>query len=209
LDKISAYLFRISLGEFSVRIPLSKKDDIFNEFIASLNLLFDDLEDFYSGLKKEIAQSKIKFKMYLDNSPLAIFVANEKGEYVYNNKAAVALLGYSLEEFLHLKVSDLTREDKKENSRKSFKEVLKKGYFTNEFSLKHKNGKYVLVKLTALKMPDNQVIAICEDIGPRKKFEKELEEKIKETEKLNKFMVGRELKMIELKKEIKRLRSLE
>lgn len=36
---------------------------------------------------------------------------------------------------------------------------------------------------------------------------KDLEEKIREVEKLNKLMVGRELKMIELKKEIARLKQ--
>jgi len=49
------------------------------------------------------------------------------------------------------------------------------------------------------------VVAILRDITERKKTEEELKEKNEELEKFNKFAVGRELKIIELKNKIKEL----
>lgn len=43
------------------------------------------------------------------------------------------------------------------------------------------------------------------DVSEQEKFEKQLQEKIEELEKMNRLMVGRELRMIELKKKIKEL----
>ncbi|OGZ18896.1 MAG: hypothetical protein A2Z68_01325 [Candidatus Nealsonbacteria bacterium RBG_13_38_11] len=49
------------------------------------------------------------------------------------------------------------------------------------------------------------VVALIRDITERKKTEEELREKNEELEKFNKFAVGRELKIIELKNKIKEL----
>ena len=45
------------------------------------------------------------------------------------------------------------------------------------------------------------------DISQNKKSEENLKEKMEELEKLNKLMVGRELKMIELKNELNKLKN--
>ncbi|MFH1440471.1 MAG: PAS domain-containing protein [Candidatus Omnitrophota bacterium] len=50
-----------------------------------------------------------------------------------------------------------------------------------------------------------QMIESCIDITSRKKLEQELVNKIKRLEKFNKSAVGRELRMIELKKKIREL----
>jgi len=46
---------------------------------------------------------------------------------------------------------------------------------------------------------------IVRDISEQKKYEETIKEKINELEKFNKFMMGREVKMLELKKEINEL----
>jgi len=45
------------------------------------------------------------------------------------------------------------------------------------------------------------------DVAERKKMEETLRQKLEEVEKLNKFMVGREVKMVEIKEENERLRE--
>jgi len=50
-------------------------------------------------------------------------------------------------------------------------------------------------------------VTIFEDITSRKKAEKEIEEKMEEIQKMNDIMIGRELKMVELKEELEKLQN--
>jgi SMC interacting uncharacterized protein involved in chromosome segregation len=50
-------------------------------------------------------------------------------------------------------------------------------------------------------------VTIFEDITSRKKAEKEIEEKMEEIQKMNDVMIGRELKMVELKEELEKLQN--
>ena len=45
----------------------------------------------------------------IENGPSAVFVADENGKYVAVNQAACSLLGYTREELLDLRVSDVAR----------------------------------------------------------------------------------------------------
>ena len=45
----------------------------------------------------------------IENGPAAVFVADENGKYVAVNQAACSLLGYTREELLGLRVSDVAR----------------------------------------------------------------------------------------------------
>jgi hypothetical protein len=51
------------------------------------------------------------------------------------------------------------------------------------------------------------IVTTCEDISGRKKMETEIRERVDELEKFYKMSVGREVKMKELKREIKRLKA--
>jgi hypothetical protein len=51
------------------------------------------------------------------------------------------------------------------------------------------------------------VVTTCEDISGRKKMESEIRQRVEELEKFYRMSVGREVKMKELKKEIRRLKA--
>jgi PAS domain S-box-containing protein len=85
----------------------------------------------------------------------------------------------------------------------------------NPFDLEHsivKNGKRHWYNANISIKRDSSgefdgVIVVIRNITTSKKMQEEMEEKISELQKLNKLMIGRELKMIELKETIKKLKK--
>jgi hypothetical protein len=62
--------------------------------------------------------------------------------------------------------------------------------------------KDIYLKVYAFKNAENQFTVAFEDVTATKVAEKKLTEKMEEMEKLNKLMIGRELRMAELKNEL-------
>ena len=122
--------------------------------------------------ERMLKASEERFRLYVENSPSAIFVANPKAEYEYVNAAASKMLGYSVEELLSMSIPKVSYYPR---DLSSFATLKKNGKITVEIILKHKNGEPVYVNLNAVKLPNGKLIAFCEDITERKKAEEELE----------------------------------
>jgi two-component system sensor histidine kinase/response regulator len=86
------------------------------------------------------------------------------------------------------------------------KELLEKKTITVEGIEKRKDGTTFPVEARVTMFENNGEnfsIGIVRDIGERKEAEKKLEERTNDLERLNKLMIGRELKMAELKDKLK------
>ncbi|MFC1626230.1 PAS domain S-box protein [Pseudomonadota bacterium] len=87
--------------------------------------------------------------------------------------------------------------------------------FESEFRMRHKDGHWVDILARArLAMDESgnelaprRLIGTHVDISDRKHVERELKHRLDEIERMNKLMIGRELKMEELRQEIKRLKE--
>jgi PAS domain S-box-containing protein len=129
-----------------------------------------------SELKKaeeRLQESETKFKMYLENSPVAVFVVNTEGKYEYVNEAASKLLGYSAKELLGMSIPQIAFKDDHQ-ALGSFATLKETGKILMEVRLKNNESKAVVVSLNAVKLPDGKLIAFCENITERKKAEETL-----------------------------------
>lgn len=91
-----------------------------------------------------------------------------------------------------------------------FKKVYKTGklyqdieseYFDSKKNLRFFRDNFVF------KISENEIVSVYNDVSDRVYRREELEKKMQELEKFNSIMSGRELKMIELKKEIEELKN--
>jgi len=175
----------------------------------------------YRGLIEDITEKK-KLEDDINNmfnlSNYMVCKADLKtGRFIKISSAFSKILGWSEEELLSKPFTDFIhpKDVKKTNNAineqmKEGKEILK---FENRY--KTKKGDYVWLEWSAHPVPEENVsYSSAYDITYRKKTEKKLREnqedsqrRNEELEKINNLMVGRELKMIELKKEIKKLKS--
>jgi PAS domain S-box-containing protein len=146
-----------------------------------------------------------------------IYDFNEKKN-VYCNKGIETVLGYSVEEIRDMgerMISLLMHPEDfivyTESVIPRYKTAKDKEQISSVYRMKHKNGQWVWLESTETiyrRQADGvpvQIFGVIRDITNEKQMLEMLKLKLVETEKTNALMVNRELRMVELKKQIKDL----
>lgn len=164
----------------------------------------EEMEDIHKG-----------YLMTLETSLDAIVSVDNKGIIRVWSRAAERTFGYSKEEALGKPVEMIIPEEYMERHREGFKRFAstgKGGFIGNVMEVEglRRDGSLIPLELSlsALKINGWWATAVLRDISERKKLEDELSRRLEETERINKVMVGREIKMGEMKREIKRLKAI-
>lgn len=176
-------------------------------------------KDVLQATVRDISQEKeAKRKIELlagivESSDDAILSKDLKGKILSWNFGAEELYGYKAGEIIGKNISILLPSDRPDEIPDILKKV-EKGEKIKHFETKRKckNNSVIDVSLSVSPIKDeyNKIIgasSIARDISEEIKIKEELKERYSESEKFNKLMVGRELKMIELKEEIKKLKN--
>ncbi len=134
------------------------------------------------------------------------------------NEATIRVTGVPREQLIGADFSNYFTEPEK--AREGYQQVFAKGFVTDyPLTIRHKDGRLTDVLYNASVYKDTLgnvlgVFAAARDVTARKRIEEELAEqrrreldRLAELEKFQKLTVGRELKMVELKKEIEELRK--
>ncbi len=132
------------------------------------------------------------------------------------NEATVKVTGVPREQLIGTDFSNYFTEPAK--AREGYQQVFAKGYVTDyPLTIRHKDGRLTDVLYNASVYKDTRgnvlgVFAAARDVTARKRVEEELAEqrrreldRLAELEKFQRLTVGRELKMVELKKAIEEL----
>lgn len=165
-------------------------------------------------IESEKKESQQKFKELFEESPVGIELFDINGKLTEINESALDIFGVS--DAKYVKGFDLFNDPSinKENLN-----LIKKGESCSyeaifDFSQVKKNKLYptkkigiitIKVAITPITKGAKGYLAQITDITKDKDSEKKLKLKYEEIENMNKLMIGRELKMIELKEKIKKL----
>ena len=161
-----------------------------------------------------LRESEEKIRMITGSANDAIMMMDHKGNISYWNKAAERMFDYTEEEVIGKNLHALLVPERfHAGFSKGFEVFKETGQGdaigkTLEVAGVGKNGKEfpVELSLSAVKLRDRwNAIGLIRDISERKAVEEELKKKAEELEAFNRLAVGREFKMIELKKEINAL----
>ncbi len=166
-------------------------------------------------LEKRLRENIEIFKSVVEHARDAIIMIDDDGKVIFWNKCAEEMFGYKAEEIIGKDIHLLCAPKRYYDSyRRGFDLFRKSGEGevigkTTEVTALRKNGEEFPVELSvgAFRMKNGwHAVAIVRDISERKRMEKELKDKIEELERFYNMAVDRELRMIELKKEIDDLR---
>ncbi|MDZ7672914.1 MAG: PAS domain S-box protein [Halanaerobiales bacterium] len=120
-----------------------------------------------------LKESEQKFRTYIENAPVGIFVTDDKGNIKEINKHAVKMTDYDKEELLNMSLVDLSVKEKREVDY-----ILKKFESREKIELEDKfikkNGNKFYAKVNGIVIGENKFLGFVEDIDRRVKMENRL-----------------------------------
>lgn len=172
------------LGE----IVLAEKEDGFNELdVKILNkavmLLAPALKGWLDAkfFHKELMQrqraleySENKYRTYVNNAPLSIFISDNNGRIIEVNKEACRITGYREKELLSMTVADLWPADAMENARKAEEILFEQGIVSDTLEFMRKNKETFFMRISVLKLAEDRYIGFCQDATATVQLENEL-----------------------------------
>jgi PAS domain S-box-containing protein len=171
--------------QFEEQVPLG---DGLHHFISVKFPLYDDHGQPYAvcGIATDITDrkraeealrhSEERFRSMVEQASDGIFVADIEGTYTDVNSNACQMLGYTREELIGKKINDLIPPEDPPRLDAIREQLLKGRVHLGEWRLRHKDGYYLPVEISAKIFPDGRWLAIVRDIQARKQAEAEREE---------------------------------
>ena len=206
--------FSLAVDVFDTRLDEGAKEEFVKAALVAEEMqggrnvtLFDDMKNYRAGFDT-VSRA---IEMSID----AIVSIDEKGRIMLWNQAAEKLFGYTKEEAVGMDVTMLMPEDIREKHSKGVERFLRTGETeiigkVVDIEGRDKSGELIPLEMSisAEKIGGRWTfMAIIRDVRVRKKLEDELRTRLVEMERVMKLMVGREIKMEELRREIADLRN--
>src|SRR6266699_1334215 len=155
----------------------------------------------------------------IKNAPDPVFVSDLEGKILSANDAVYELLGFRTDEVLEQSLSRFISPEETREFLAALREVIERGATRNaRLNPRSASGEIIPTTLnaSALRDADGKVIGAIGILRDMRTYEKvvqdlqesksELQEKILDLEKFEEVVVGRELKMIALEKEVENLK---
>jgi PAS domain S-box-containing protein len=169
--------------------------------------------------EEALQESEQRFKAIFDNAADGILLADMENKKFYSGNSMICkMLGYSKEEIQNLEIKDIHPEEDLPYVIEQFEnQASGKLTLAKDIPVKRKDGGVFYADINSFLITlvgKTYMVGIFRDTTERKhaeeallKSEKELKKRVKELEDFYEMGVGRELRMIELKKEIESLKE--
>jgi PAS domain S-box-containing protein len=203
---------RSASGEvISTSLNASALRDAAGKVIGAIGILRD---------MRELDKAKSYSDSLIKNAPDPVFVSDLEGKILQANDAVYELLGFRPDEVLEQSLSRFISPEETREFLAALREVIERGVTRNaRLNPRSASGEVIPTTLnaSALRDADGKVIGAIGILRDMRAYEQavkdlqeskaELQEKILDLEKFEEVVVGRELKMIALEKEIENLKK--
>jgi PAS domain S-box-containing protein len=169
---------------------------------------------------RELDKARAYAERLIEDAPDPVFVSDLEGKIIQANEAVSQLLGFRKDEVVEQSLSRFISPAETREFTAALREVVERGVTRNaRLNPRSASGEIIPTTLnaSALRDPDGRVIGAIGILRDMRAYEQvvrdleqskaELTEKILDLEKFEEVVVGRELKMIALEKELESLRT--
>src|SRR5205085_778098 len=169
---------------------------------------------------RELDKARAYAERLIEDAPDPVFVSDLEGKILQANEAVFSLLGFRKDEVVEQSLSRFISPEETREFTAAVREVVERGVTRNAvLNPRSASGEVIPTTLnaSALRDVDSKVIGAIGILRDMREYEQvvrdleqsksELQEKILDLEKFEEVVVGRELKMIALEKELERLRN--
>ena len=219
-------------SSFGTVIMLTTVTVIIDLLIFFTAIKLNNLDNEKTKQTEELLKTKLKvekgdviYKSIIQTTMDGFWLTDLKGNFIEVNRSYCKMSGYSEQELLTMSISDVEVHEKKPDTDVHIQKIIAHG--EDHFESKHfrKDGSIfdVEVNVQHKTIEDGQLVTFIKDITERKQAEEEikklnealerrviertyeLNKTIEQLEEQTKVFVGREMRMIELKKQIEEL----
>src|SRR2546429_371710 len=170
---------------------------------------------------RELDKARAYAESLIKNAPDPVFVSDLEGKILQANDAVSQLLGFRQDEVLEQSLSRFISPEETREFTAALRDFVKQTATPNTHPLPRRAALPIFpttLNASALRDPDGKVIGAIGILRDMREYEQvvrdleksksELQEKILDLEKFEEVVVGRELKMIALEKELESLRKV-
>ncbi len=125
--------------------------------------------------EKSLEESRRRMRALFENTLDAIWLLDDEGRFVDANPAVCALLGYTREEFLRMRIEDVATADERGSVRDLWNAILAAGQLAGEFTQISRDGTTRVVDYRAVaNILPGLHLSVNRDITERRRAEREL-----------------------------------
>lgn len=196
-------------GEFIVRNIFTPITDDQNNVTQILTITKDITQE--KQAQKTLQQSEKRFRALIEKCHDIIELVSPEGKVTFVSDSIVNTMGYTSAEWMQLDMMAPIHPDDIPEMGQEFTKLMSHpgGTITKIARLKHKDGSWKTVEAIITNLIQDQniqaILVNFHDITDQRTAELALKERTDELEKMNKLIMGREQKMIQLKEQLAQL----
>jgi len=117
---------------------------------------------------EKLRESEEKFRRYIENAPIGVFITDDQGRWLDVNPAASTITGYSPEELLNMRIPDILAPQVLDEAMEHFQKLVETGHDSIETMFVHKSGEVKYWAVDAVRISQNRLLGLAQDITGEK-----------------------------------------